>query len=62
MIALFPTGSRVEGGVLQLDGLAATELAERFGTPLVVYSEAALRERARIFRRAAPEAKPSSRE
>jgi len=54
MIGLFPTGSRIEGGVLQLDGLAATELAERFGTPLVVYSEAALRERAQLFLRAAP--------
>ena len=54
MIALFPTGSRIESGVLHLDGLAATELAERFGTPLVVYSEAALRERARMFLRAAP--------
>jgi len=54
MIALFPTGSRIEGGVLQLDGLAATELAERFGTPLVVYSEAALRERAQMFLRAVP--------
>ena len=54
MIGLFPTGSRVEGGVLQLDGLAATDLAERFGTPLVVYSEAALREQARMFLRAAP--------
>ena len=50
MIELFPTGSRIESGVLHLDGLAATELAERFGTPLVVYSEGALRERARMFR------------
>ncbi len=56
MIALFPTGSRIESGVLHLDGLAATQLAERFGTPLVVYSEAALRERAQLFQRAAPEA------
>ena len=56
MIDLFPTGSSIEGGVLQLDGLAATELADRFGTPLVVYSEAALRERARMFLRAAPAA------
>ena len=54
MIELFPTGSRVERGVLELDGIAATELAERFGTPLVVYSEADLRERARLFVRAAP--------
>ena len=54
MIDLFPTGSRIESGVLHLDGLAATQLAERFGTPLVVYSEAALRKRARLFLRAAP--------
>jgi len=46
----------VAAGELELDGLAATQLAERFGTPLVVYSEAALRERARMFLRAAPEA------
>jgi diaminopimelate decarboxylase len=56
MIELFPTGSRIESGVLQLDGLTVTELAERFGTPLVVYSEPALRERARMFRRAVPDA------
>ncbi|HUH15249.1 MAG TPA: diaminopimelate decarboxylase [Gaiellaceae bacterium] len=54
MIELFPTGSHVDHGVLELDGLAATELAERFGTPLVVYSEADLRARARLFVRAAP--------
>ena len=56
MIELFPAGSSIEGGVLQLDGLTATELAERFGTPLVVYSEGALRQRARMFRRAVPDA------
>ena len=56
MIGLFPTGSRIENGALWLDGLASTQLAERFGTPLVVYSEAALRERARMFRRAVPDA------
>ena len=33
-----------------------TELAERFGTPLVVYAEDALRERARMFQRAVPDA------
>jgi len=54
VIELFPAGSRIERGVLELDGLAASELAERFGTPLVVYSETALRERARLFLRAAP--------
>ena len=33
-----------------------TDLAERFGTPLVVYAEEALRERARMFQRAVPDA------
>ncbi len=56
MLALFPGGTRVAAGVLELDGLRATDLAERFGTPLVVYAEAALRERARMFQRAAPDA------
>ena len=37
MLALFPGGTRVAAGVLELDGLRVTELAERFGTPLVVY-------------------------
>jgi diaminopimelate decarboxylase len=56
MLALFPPGTSVAAGELELDGLAATQLAERFGTPLVVYSETALRERARMFLRAVPEA------
>ena len=56
MLALFPGGTRVAAGVLELHGLRATDLAERFGTPLVVYAEAALRERARMFQRAAPDA------
>ena len=37
--------------------MPVTELAERFGTPLVVYAEDALRERVRMFRRAAPSAR-----
>jgi diaminopimelate decarboxylase len=56
MLALFPSGTGVADRVLTLEGVAATELAQRFGTPLVVYSERALRERARLFRRAAPDA------
>jgi diaminopimelate decarboxylase len=56
MLALFPAGTRVADGLLELDGLTATDLAERFGTPLVVYAESALRERARMFQRAAPAA------
>ncbi|MEO5576646.1 MAG: diaminopimelate decarboxylase [Gaiellaceae bacterium] len=54
MIDLFPAGSRIERGVLELDGLAVTDLAERFGTPLVVYAENGLRGRARMFQRAVP--------
>ena len=57
MLALFPPGARIEHGVLEVGGLAVTELAERFGTPLVVYAEEALRERVRLFRRAAPAAR-----
>ena len=56
MLALFPGGTRVAAGVLELDGMPVTELAERFGTPLVVYAEDALRERARMFQRAVPDA------
>jgi diaminopimelate decarboxylase len=56
MLALFPPAATVAGGELELDGLRASDLAERFGTPLVVYSEAALRERARTMRQAVPEA------
>src|SRR5919199_987987 len=37
-------------------GFGTGELAERFGTPLVVYCEATLRARARAYRAAAPEA------
>lgn len=56
MLALFPGGTRVAAGVLELDGAPVTELAERFGTPLVVYSESDLRERARMLQRAVPDA------
>jgi diaminopimelate decarboxylase len=54
MLALFPASARVADGELELGGMRATALAERFGTPLVVYCEETLRERARLFARAAP--------
>ncbi len=54
MLALFPASARVADGELELGGVRATELAERFGTPLVVYCEQTLRARARLFARAAP--------
>ena len=56
MLALFPSGTRISAGQLELEGQTAAGLVARFGTPLVVYSERALRERARLFRRAAPDA------
>jgi diaminopimelate decarboxylase len=55
-IDLFPASARIDGGVLHLGGIAVTGLAERFGTPLVVYCEETLRAQAALFRRAAPEA------
>jgi diaminopimelate decarboxylase len=56
MLALFPGGTRIAAGVLELEGLPVTDLAAEFGTPLVVYAEHALRERARMFQRAVPDA------
>ena len=56
MLALFPETARLENGELTIGGISASELAERFGTPLVVYCERSLRARARLFRAAAPEA------
>jgi diaminopimelate decarboxylase len=53
MLDLFPDSARIEADELSVGGVAASELAERFGTPLVVYCEATLRERARALRAAA---------
>ena len=52
MIELLPESAELDGE-LALGGLPAGELAARFGTPLVVYCEATLRERARALRAAA---------
>jgi diaminopimelate decarboxylase len=52
MLDLFPDSARVEGGRLTLGGRPAAELADRFGTPLVVYCEETLRARARDLRAA----------
>jgi diaminopimelate decarboxylase len=49
MLELFPDSARVQHGELTLGGISASELAERFGTPLVVYCEETLRGRARAF-------------
>ena len=56
MLDLFPRSAEVRAGELRLGGVAATELAERFGTPLLVYCEETLRALAREVRAAAPDA------
>jgi diaminopimelate decarboxylase len=55
-LELFPDSGSIEGGELEVGGSRASALAERFGTPLVVYCEDTLRARARELRRAVPEA------
>ena len=47
MLDVFPVSARVENGALVLGGVPASELADRFGTPLVVYCEETLREQTR---------------
>ncbi len=49
VIDLFPSSARIEDGELALGGVRASELAERFGTPLVVYCEETLRAQARAL-------------
>ena len=53
MLDLFPDSARIEQGELTLGGVAAGDLAERYGTPLVVYCEETLRQQARALRAAA---------
>ncbi len=55
MLGLFPDSARVDSGELEVGGIAASELAGRFGTPLVVYCEETLRAQARALREAAGE-------
>jgi diaminopimelate decarboxylase len=56
MLSLFPDSASIEEGELAVAGVRATELAQRFGTPLVVYCEETLRARAREVRDAVPQA------
>jgi diaminopimelate decarboxylase len=53
---LFPDTAETRDGELALGGTGARMLADRFGTPLVVYCEKTIRARARAYRQAAPEA------
>ena len=55
-LELFPDTAAVSGGVLSLGGVPATELAERFGTPLLVYCRETLVAQARAYRSVDPEA------
>lgn len=45
----WPATAESHEGELQIGGIAASELAERFGTPLYVYDAATLRERAQAY-------------
>jgi diaminopimelate decarboxylase len=56
MLELFPDSARIEHGQLLLGGARASELAERFGTPLVTYCEGTIRTRVREIRDATPDA------
>jgi len=56
MLELFPDGTRIDGGALIIGGIAAEQLVDLHGSPLLVYDEATLRARARSYRRAAPDA------
>jgi diaminopimelate decarboxylase len=56
LLELFPDTAQIEAGRLVVGGARADELAERFGTPLLVFCEETLRGRAREIRAAVPEA------
>ena len=56
VLDLLPDGASIDGGSLVVGGVPATDLASRFGTPLVVYDETTLRNQARAYRAAAPDA------
>jgi diaminopimelate decarboxylase len=53
VLELFPDSARLDGRDLVLGGVTASALADELGTPLVVYCEETLRERARALRQAA---------
>ena len=50
MLSLLPHSATIDDGNLALGGVPASDLAERFGTPLVVYCEETLRRQARALR------------
>jgi len=54
VLELFPLSARVADGELSLGGCRASELADRHGTPLLVYCEETIRAQARAYAEAAP--------
>ena len=56
MLDLLPESATTDGGELAIAGVAASELAERFGTPLLVLCERTILTQARAYRDAAPDA------
>src|SRR6185437_17151132 len=46
--------AQIEGGELALGGLPVAQLADRHGTPLLVYCEQTIRSQVRAYREAAP--------
>jgi diaminopimelate decarboxylase len=54
VLELFPETALVEDGELTLGGLRASELANRHGTPLLVYCERTIRSQVQAYREAAP--------
>jgi diaminopimelate decarboxylase len=54
VLDLLPESARVEGGELTVGGLRAGELADRHGTPLLVYCEQTITSQVRAYREAAP--------
>jgi diaminopimelate decarboxylase len=54
--SLLPESAAVHDGGLTVGGIGAADLAEKFGTPLLVYCERTLLAAARAYREAAPEA------
>jgi diaminopimelate decarboxylase len=62
LLELLPPGSAVDSdGMLSIDGCRADAVAERFGTPVLVVSETALRARAREYVDELSRRRPGSR-
>ena len=55
LLPLFPDTAEIRDGVLWVGGCSTVELAEEYGTPLVVYCEETIRAAARAWRRGAGE-------